>query len=421
MLPTCRPSGSRQPIALPMKARQAMQNNNINVLISGASVAGLTTAYWLTRYGFKVTVVERAPHLRLGGQALDVRGPALEVAERMGMLTTFLERATKLAGMSIVDGQGNEIATHTDRTMTGGRLDGPDVEVLRDELCRVLYEAVSNRAEFLFGDTATSITQDATGVDVSFAHTASRRFDLVVGADGLHSGVRRLVFGPEQQFLRFMGLHIAVFSVPNFLCLDHWEVLCHNGETSGLMLAADKNARARVYLGFSSEEPRDYDYHDVAAQKHLLAEHYKDAGWEFPRILEHLQESDDLYFYSASQVRMNRWSNGRVVLVGDAGYSVTPASGQGTTVAMVGAYVLAGELAANQSDLVTGIECYENELRDYVTRNLDAAHDLADFDSIKQEEARPEESNDTTYPDGTPNFDALVQPISLKDYSEFVQ
>jgi 2-polyprenyl-6-methoxyphenol hydroxylase-like FAD-dependent oxidoreductase len=396
------------------------QAKNIAVLISGASVAGLTTAYWLVHYGFKVTVVERAPHLRLGGQALDLRGPALEVAERMGMLASFRERATKLTGMSILDGQGKEISTSTDRTLTGGRLDSPDIEVLRDDLCKVLYEAVKDHVDFLFGDSATSISQDAAGVDVSFAHAAPRRFDLVIGADGLHSGVRRLVFGPDEQFLRFTGMHIAVFSVPNFLGLDHWEVFCHDGETSGLMLATDKNANARVYLGFATAEPLDYDYRDIAAQKRLISEHYKGAGWEFPRILEYMQQASDFYFYSASQVRMDRFSHGRVVLVGDAGYSVTPASGQGTTVAMVGAYVLAGELAAKRSSLRAGIDCYEHELRDYVTRNLDIALDLADFEFREREPGQAEKSDSIKHPDGTPNFDVLVQPIALKNYSEFV-
>jgi len=393
---------------------------DIHLLVSGASVAGLTTAYWLAHYGFKVTVVERAPRLRLGGQALDVRGPALEVAGKMGILARLREHATKLAGMSVVDGQGKELSRSTDRTLTGGRLDSPDIEVLRDDLCKVLYEAVRHRADFLFGDSVTSISQDAAGVDVSFGQAAPRRFDLVVGADGLHSGVRRLVFGPDEQFLRFMGLHIGVFSIPNFLGLDRWEIFCNDGETSGLMMAANQNANARVYLGFSSTEPLNYDYRDSAAQKRLLAEHYRDAGWEFPRILEFMQESPDFYFYSASQVRMDRWSNGRVVLVGDAGYSVTPSSGQGTTVAMVGAYVLAGELAAKKSAPLEGIGCYEDELRDYVARNLDVALDLAGSGSREQEAERQGESDSITHADGTPNFDVLVQPIALKDYLEFL-
>lgn len=391
-----------------------------HVLVSGASVAGLTTAYWLVRYGFKVTVVERAPHLRLGGQALDVRGPGLEVAERMGILASLRQRTTRLRGMSIVDGEGREVARNTERTLTGGRLDSPDVEVFRDELCRVLFEAVGSQVEFLFDDSATSIIQRESSVDVSFTRAAPRSFDLVIGADGLHSGVRRLVFGAEDQFLRFMGLHVAVFSIPNFLGLDHWEVLCRDGESHhGLVLATHKEGQARVYLGFGTDQPLACDHRDIEAQKRLIASHYAGARWEFPRILAHMQDASDFYFYSASQVRMDCWSRGRVVLVGDAGYSVTPATGQGTTVAMVGAYVLAGELAAHQSALVIGAASYENELRDYVLRNLDLALDVAAGATQERESDRPSEPESLSHDDGTPNFDVLVQSITLKNYSEF--
>ena len=279
------------------------------ILISGASVAGLTTANWLVRHGFDVTVLERAPHLRPGGQALDIRGPALEVAERMGILTAICEASTKLKGVSMVDGQGNELDRNTERTFTGGQLDSPDVEILRDDLCAMLHEAVRERAEFLFDDSLTSITQDEKGVDVRFARNPPRRFDLLIGADGLHSGVRRLVFGPERDFLRFMGLHIAVFSVPNFLGLDHWEVFCRDGDdVSGLILALGKEARARVYLGFATDEPIAYDHRDIDAQKRLIADRYASAGWEFPQILAHMQEAQDFDSYSANQVRMRTWS-----------------------------------------------------------------------------------------------------------------
>ncbi len=364
-------------------------------------------------------MVERAPHLRPGGQALDVRGPALEVARRMGILASLQERATRLTGMSVVDGQGRELSRSTERTLTGGRLDSPDIEVLRDDLCKLLHEAAGGRVEFLFGDSVASIAQDETGVDVAFATAAPRRFDLVIGADGLHSGVRRLVFGPDRQFLRFMGLHIAVFSMPNFLGLDHWEVFCQDGDTmGGLMLAADKDAQARMYLGFATAEPLDHDPRDIAAQKRLIAEQYTGAGWEFPRILAYMADAPDFYFYSASQVRMDNWSRGRVVLVGDAGYSVTPATGQGTTVAMVGAYVLAGELAAHKSALVAGIDRYQHELRDYVTRNLDLALDLADATAQDAGAGQSAKSDGITHPDGSPDFGVIVQPFVLKNYLE---
>ena len=377
------------------------------VLIAGAGVAGPTLAHWLERFGMEPTVVERAPQLRLGGQALDVRGPALEVADRMNILSQLRTRSTKLQGMSVVDGEGKELHRSTQRSLTGGRFDSADVEVLRDDLCQVLHEAVGEGVEFLFNDRITSISQDETGVDVAFASAAPRRVDLVIGADGLYSGVRRLVFGPDEKFLRFMGLHVAVFSIPNFLGLDHWEVFCNDDDAPGLMLATGKDTHARTYLGFSTAEPLDYDHRDVTAQKRFITERYVGAGWEYPRILAYMQDAADFYFYSANQVRMDRWSLGRVVLVGDAGYSVTPATGQGTSVAMVGSYVLAGELAMHGTSLVAGVRSYEDELRDYITRNLELAVDMGNATSP---------GSDAAPADGIPDFGTLVQPIALKHY-----
>ncbi|PMX27493.1 MULTISPECIES: FAD-dependent monooxygenase [unclassified Pseudomonas] len=398
-----------------------MTNKDISLLVSGASVAGLSTAYWLVRYGFKVTVVERASHLRPGGQALDVRGPALEVARHMGILTDIRDRSTKLTGVSFVDAEGKEIYRSTERTVTGGRFDSPDVEILRDDLCKVLYEAVGDQVEFLFDDRVTSITQDETGLDVAFANAAPRRFDLLIGADGLHSGVRRLVFGPEQQFLHFVGFHIAVFAVPNFLGLDHWQVFHEHGNLMSGMLAMDKDAKARTYLGFSTAEQLDYDYRDIAAQKRLVTERFAGAGWEIPQLLAYMQDAPDFYFDATNQVRMDGWSRGRVVLVGDAGYSVSPATGQGTTVAMVGAYVLAGELAAANSDLLAGISRYEHELRDYIIRNQDLARDMADTALQEISLGQSTEADSSTHPDGIPDFGEMIQLITLKNYPELIQ
>src|SRR3982751_2757345 len=165
-----------------------MKSIKESILISGASIAGLSTAYWLAKFGFRVTVVERAPYIRPGGQALDVRGPALEVAARMGILDTIRDNGAKLKGMSVIEAStGEEIFRSIERTMTGGKFDSPDIEILRDDLCRVLFEAVGNQVKYIFNDTIVSIDQDDTGVNVIFAHATPQRFDLVVGADGVRS------------------------------------------------------------------------------------------------------------------------------------------------------------------------------------------------------------------------------------------
>jgi len=392
-----------------------MMKNNISVLVSGAGVAGLSVAYWLARHGFKVTVVERAPRLRPGGQAVDVRGPSLEVAERMGILADIRKRSTRLAGMSIVDATGREIFRSTEQSFTGGRLDSPDVEILRDDLCRVLYQTVGNGADYLFGDFIVSLHQDDAGVDVTFASGAPRRFDLVIGADGLRSGVRRLAFGPDQQFIRYLGFYIAVFAVPNFLGLEHWEIfLQQDGTLMGGVLALEKNREMRTYTGFASPEPLDYDHRDIAAQKRLVADRAAGAGWVFPQLLAYMQDAPDFYFDSMNQIRMERWSSGRIVLLGDAGYSVSPATGQGTTVAMVAAYILAGELAAHGEDLPAGLDSYERTLRDYVTSNQEAA--LGSDAAPQTSFGEPTEGDPIADPDGIPDFGQMVQPIALKNY-----
>ena len=318
-------------------------------------------------------MVECAPHLRLGGHTLDVRGPALDIARRMEILGALREGGNKLTGVSFVDAYGEEIYRSMERP---ARCDNPDLEILRDNLCRILHQAVAGHVEFLFGETIASITQDDAGVEVGFASAASRRFDLVIGADGSHSEVRRLVFGPERDFLHGMGVHTAAFGVPNFLGFDHWQVIHMNGDNiGGMYLAADKDSNASMCLSFISEPPLDCDHRDIAAQKRLVAERFAGAGWEFPRILAHMHAAPDFYFESTNQIRMERWSRGRVALVGDAGYSISPATGQGTTVAMVGAYVLAGELAVHASALVEGVASYEAALRGYVERKQDFALD----------------------------------------------
>lgn len=353
-----------------------IKKNKIHVLVSGAGIAGLCTAYWLIKYGFKVTIVERASHIRSGGQALDVRGPALEVADRMGILGILRDNSTKLKGMSVVDAlSGKEIFSSNDRTATGGRLDSADVEILRDDLCRVLFEAIGNQAEYLFDNTIASINQNDTGVNVTFANSPARRFDLVLGADGLRSNVRRLVFGADNQFIRYLGYYVAIFTTPNFLNLDHWEIIYQNNDTPvAASIVKEKEGDARTYLGFSSELPLDYDYRDIKAQKQLVADRTAPIGKDIPKIIEYMQHSPNFYFDSVNQIIMDKWSKGLVSLVGDAGYSVSISLGQGTTVAMVGAYVLAGELAAHQHDLKAGLLSYEKELRAYVEINQQQAY-----------------------------------------------
>ncbi len=334
-----------------------------NVLISGAGIGGPALAYWLRHHGFDVTVVERHRGVRPGGQAVDVRGPALDVVERMGLGERLRAMATGMRGMSVLDADGNEVYRSTEHTLTGGDLASPDVEVMRDDLAGLLFGAAED-VEYLFDDTITAID----GTRVTFERNAPRDFDVIVGADGLHSNVRRLVFGPEPEFLRHLGTNLAVFTAPNFLDLDHWQVFQQDEVIGGGVMSARANAECRVYMGFHGQV--DLDHRDVEAQRRLLAEVFADAGWEWQTALKHMWEAPDFHFDAMAQVRMPTWSRGNVVLLGDAGYCGSPLSGQGTSTALAGAYVLAGELRTDQG---TAFRRYEELLRPYVTANQDMA------------------------------------------------
>jgi 2-polyprenyl-6-methoxyphenol hydroxylase-like FAD-dependent oxidoreductase len=332
---------------------------NPNVLISGASVAGPALAYWLGRYGFDPTVVEVAPALRGGGYAVDFRGPAhLQVLERMGVLEELRRLQTGGSPLRFVDETGRTLL-HLPGEFAGG-----DVEVLRSDLSRVLYEHSRDTTEYRFGDAIAAMTQTAGGVQVTFERGPERTFDLVIGADGLHSNVRGLTFGPESRSVSFLGYHLAGWEVPNHLELGP-ESLMYN--VPGKLASVGGHHRdpttASTLFVFASPQ-LDYDRRDLEQQKKLLADAYAGIGWEVPTLLEALWDADELYFDSISRVDLQPWSAGRVTLVGDAAAGAT-LGGMGTGTAVVAAYVLAGELAAAGGDHRTAFPRYEEAVRGY--------------------------------------------------------
>ncbi|MBE1533591.1 FAD-dependent monooxygenase [Actinomadura algeriensis] len=384
---------------------------NANVLVSGASIAGPALAYWLTRYGFTVTIVERAPGVRPGGQAIDVRGPALHVAERMGVLDELRGMSTGMRGMSVVDEEGAEVFRTTERTVSGGDLDAPDVEVLRDDLARLVTDATRG-VEYLFDDSIAALEQDDDEVRVTFESGATRTFDLVVGADGLHSNTRRLVFGPTEEFIGHLGTYMAVCTVPNFLELDHWQVMHQipGPDLRGAMVMSVRDdTEARAYMMFDSAEPIPYDHRDIEGQKDIVARELAHGRWEMPRLLELMRRSPDFHFDSGAQIHLDAWSHGRVVLLGDAAYCGSPLSGQGTSMALVGAYVLAGELKAADGDHRAAFAAYEKELRDYVGANQRIA--VANL-RRRQAGGSPEELVDA----GAEEFAKVVASFDVKEY-----
>jgi|KBSSwiStaDraftv2_1062776.scaffolds.fasta_scaffold248264_2 2-polyprenyl-6-methoxyphenol hydroxylase-like FAD-dependent oxidoreductase len=337
----------------------------MKVLISGAGPAGLTVAYWLKHYGFTPTIVERAPHLLVGGYKIDVRGAALQVIKQMGIHDAVVAARTDMQGAQLVDKQGKVIERMSGDEF-GHRVTG-DLEIVRGTLCEILRGHLGE-VELLFGDTIQGINQSSNNAQVQFTKNGVREFDCVIGADGLHSNVRRIAFGEESRFLRDLGLYLCVYSVPNYLKLDRMEMQYSELGRIAAIWSSRGDANAKACFGFAAPTLQ-IGLHDRSEQQQALKTVYEGIGWEVPRLMELMPTASDWYFDKAAQINMPRWSQGRVVLVGDAAYCASPMSGQGTSLALIGAYVLAGELAATSGDCLRAFAEYENAMRPFVEAN----------------------------------------------------
>jgi 2-polyprenyl-6-methoxyphenol hydroxylase-like FAD-dependent oxidoreductase len=336
------------------------------VLISGASVAGPALAFWLNRYGYEVTMVEKAGTIRGGGYPIDVRGTALEVVRRMGILPRLRDVHIDLRRLTFVDEDGSEVVSLSPHSLTGG-VEGRDLEVRRGDLTEALYAAVRDDVELLFDDSIDTLHQSGQEVDVTFRGGGERRFDMVFGADGVHSRTRALILGPEQQFHRYLGYCFAVVNMRNTFGLCRETVMWNSPGRAAALYATGDNDDVHAFLTFAQPEPPFSAFTDPEAQRDLLATVFTDAGWEVPGMLAAMRDADDVYFDAVSQIHLPRWSSGRVALVGDAAYAPSFLTGQGTSLALVGAYMLAGSLA--DRDHAAGFDAYERDTRDFVTVN----------------------------------------------------
>jgi 2-polyprenyl-6-methoxyphenol hydroxylase-like FAD-dependent oxidoreductase len=331
------------------------------ILISGASVAGPTLAFWLSRYGFLPTIIERAPAIRPGGYAVDFRGAAMDVLKDMGIIDEIRRFETRTNKIEVVDKHNKKLYSLPDGFTSG------DLEIMRGDLANVLYDATRQDTEYIFNDTITGLTEVADGVEVTFSRHPARKFDLVIGADGLHSNVRAITFGEEQQFIHNLGLYVAIFTIPNFMDLDMSGLYYSTLARRVGIFGARQNTEAKASFFFASD-PLIYDRRDIAQQKEILRATFAGEGWEVPRLLNLMDSAPDFYFDSISQIKMDRWSKGRISLIGDAAHCASPVSGMGTSMATVGAYILAGELKASDGDHAVAFARYENTMREYVEK-----------------------------------------------------
>jgi 2-polyprenyl-6-methoxyphenol hydroxylase-like FAD-dependent oxidoreductase len=340
----------------------------MRVLISGSSIAGPACALWLHRAGAEVTVVEKSRAPRPGGHAVDVRGVARQVVEWMGIREAIRARQVDERGWALVD--------HRNRTMGrmsadafGGEGIVAEIEIARGDLAEVLRDATASFTDYRYGDRITAMDQDRDGVDVTFASGLRERYDLVIGADGVHSGVRSLAFGPDAEHVRYLGLYSAYFTVTDPGDLDNWYLMYN--EPGGLVagLRPERGGTAKAHLGFREPVAR-YERLSRDEEKRVVAERLAGARWKVPELLAQMPDAPDFFFDSINQVRVKRWWRGRIALVGDAGYCGSPLAGLGTSMSLVGAYVLAGELATGK-DPETAFAAYQNEMAGYVATGME--------------------------------------------------
>jgi 2-polyprenyl-6-methoxyphenol hydroxylase-like FAD-dependent oxidoreductase len=330
------------------------------ILVSGASVAGPTLAYWLHHHGFDVTVVERSAALRLGGQNVDVKGHALQVIRQMGLEKQVMAANTTEIGLRFVNTTNEtvgEFPKESALSMT------QELEILRGDLVNILYHHTKDDVHYVFGDHITGIVESSGNVSVTFASNRKATFDLVVSAEGIGSSTRKLLFRDGVTY-NYLGLYTTYLTIRKTAEDSRWARWCNTPGGIVFVLRPDSYGTTRASITFSSIE-MGYERLPVAEQKSILIQKIKNAGWEAERLVEEIEKSEDLYFDRVSQVKSNKWSIGRCCLSGDAAWCATPIAGKGIDLSMAGAYILAGELSKtkNYHEAFTN---YENRMRPYV-------------------------------------------------------
>lgn len=335
----------------------------MRIAIIGAGVAGPSFAYWMHRAGHQVTLVEAAPNFRTGGYLIDFWGLGYTVAEKMGIAEDIRKLGYRVNEVRAVGADGRARASFgvdAIRRATKDRY----TTVARGDLASTIYRTVENEIETIYSESITSLDNGHDRVSLTFRHTGPREFDLVVGADGLHSTVRQLAFGPEVNYAHYLGCQVAAYVIDGYRPRDELVFMTHNLPGRQISRFAMDGDRTLVLLIFRSSAPRVPD--TLESSKELVRHHFADAGWEATEILAALDDVDELYLDVVSQIRMDRWSTGRVALVGDAAACVSLLAGEGTGLAMVESYVLAGELARAEADLPRAFAAYESRLRRFV-------------------------------------------------------
>jgi 2-polyprenyl-6-methoxyphenol hydroxylase-like FAD-dependent oxidoreductase len=350
---------------------------NKNILISGAGIAGTTLAFWLKKFGFNPTIVEFSPKLREGGYAIDFMGAGYDVAEKMNLIPALEKVEINISELVFVDKNDKKRGSMNYQKIKK-LMNSRALTLLRSDLAKVIYNNLEEDVEIIFGDSIAEISQDNEKVNVTFRSGLTRSFDLLVGADGLHSNVRNLIFGNEQQFEKYYGYYTSSFTIENFF-YEGREFSMFNAPFKQVAIYSfgGKTNRVAAFFVFTSPEKLKYNHNDIEKQKQILKDEFSNAGWKCPEILARINSTPDFYFDSISQIKMENWSKGRISLVGDACDCPSLLSGKGSTLAMVGAYILAGELKLAGGNYKKAFEQYENILKPFMEKKQKAAQSFA--------------------------------------------
>ncbi|OAO31158.1 oxidoreductase [Mammaliicoccus lentus] len=340
----------------------------LKILVSGASIAGLTSAYWLNKKGFEVTIVEKASKIRGGGYPIDVRGSAINIVKMMGIYDELKAQNLNNMKFKILDNDNSIISQFTDATMKANE----DIEIPRGDLTTALYKCVEeNDINLIFNDSIKTMNHLDNGVEIELESGKQGSYDLVVGADGIHSNTRKLTFGEESQFTNYLGHCFTGFTVENYLDMYKEGMIYSEPGRTTIMYATENKESVHAFLIFSDEEEPSVNHRDIEGYKKLVIDKFKDVGGIAPNLLETLEQTEDIYFDTTTQIIMDQWAKNRAVLVGDAAHAPSFLTGQGSSLAMIGAYILADELEKNNS-IKDAFIAYEKYMKPFAEINQNA-------------------------------------------------
>ncbi|WP_345950053.1 FAD-dependent monooxygenase [Mucilaginibacter sp. PAMB04274] len=333
------------------------------VLISGASFAGLSTAFWMNKLGYHVTIVEVGNGLKKGGTPVNVRGNTVDIVKRMGLFDRIKANRLNLETWEFKNADDVTEGAMLLR-QEGEPLPDDDFEIERDELLNMIFDAVKDEVDFIFNNRITGLSETGDEIHVTFKDGLQSQFDLLFGCDGIHSAVRNIWFGPESEYMHFLGQYFSI-TIVNKLLIKQNTAQIYNVPNKAVMLNA-YNSKTDIILCFRSEKEIPYDYRNEEQQRHIILEHFAGAGWRTAELLEEVKQSRTFYFDKLCQIKMPSWTKGRVALVGDAGYCASPAAGMGGSLAIDGAAALAEAFQKHKGDFESAFQEYNKSFRPFI-------------------------------------------------------